>query len=117
MPELAQSSRLWSWMGRWHQALVFDRRVRVLSEALASQIPQQSSVLDIGCGDGTIASLISKQRADLKLHGVEVKVRPECKIPCTAFNGAALPFADATFDVCMLVDVLHHTRDVRVLLC
>ena len=60
-----------------HRAFVFQRRVRVLAEILAREIPQQSSVLDIGCGDGTIASLIAQHRPDLSIKGVEVMVRPD----------------------------------------
>jgi len=30
------------------------------------------SVLDIGCGDGTIGSLLSERRPDLAIEGVEV---------------------------------------------
>ncbi len=73
-------------------------------------------MLDVGCGDGAIGSLIAELRPDVKVHGVEVMVRPGCKIPCTAFDGTILPFADDSFDVCMLVDVLHHTRDIPPLL-
>jgi SAM-dependent methyltransferase len=105
-----------SWMGSWHRAFVFERRTRVLAEMLAAQIPQGTSVLDIGCGDGTIGSLIAQLRPDISIQGVEFLVRPECKIECRAFDGNSLPFLDGSFDVCMFVDVLHHTQDPSVLL-
>jgi SAM-dependent methyltransferase len=105
-----------SWIGRWHHAFVFKRRTRVLAEMLAAQIPQRASVLDIGCGDGTIGSLIAQLRPDIAIQGVEFLVRPGCKITCHPFDGSSLPFADASFDVCLFVDVLHHTQDPAVLL-
>ena len=43
-------------------------------------------------------------------------VRPDCKIACSPFDGVALPFPDSSFDVCVFVDVLHHSQDIRVLL-
>jgi len=105
-----------TWMGSWHRAFVFQRRARVLAEILAAQIPQRASVLDIGCGDGTISSLIAERRPDISIQGVEYLVRPECKIECGAFDGSSLPFQDGTFDVSLFVDVLHHTQDPSVLL-
>jgi len=111
-----QSSLLLSAVKHGHQALVHQRRVRVLAAALAAQIPDSASVLDIGCGDGTIAGLIAELRPDISIKGVEVMVRPGCRIECFPFDGSTLPFPDAAFDVCMLVDVLHHTSDVSVLL-
>src|SRR5271156_502109 len=117
-PKIApeRSSLLLSAVKHGHQALVHQRRVRVLAAALAAQIPGSASVLDIGCGDGTIASLIAELRPDISIKGVEVMVRPGCRIECFPFDGSKLPFPDASFDVCMLVDVLHHTGDVSVLL-
>ena len=106
-----------SWIARSHRALVFGRRARVLAEALAPLIPADArSVLDIGCGDGTIASLIAERRPDLAVEGVEVIPRPSCRVPCRAFDGAKLPFPDRSFDVCVFVDVLHHTTDLTQLL-
>src|SRR5712692_10489655 len=105
-----------SWIARWHHALVFQRRTRVLAEMLAAQIPPGAPVLDIGCGDGTIGSLIAQLRPDISIQGVEFLVRPECKIECRAFDGASLPFPDGVFDVCLFVDVLHHTQDPSILL-
>jgi SAM-dependent methyltransferase len=103
-------------MGSWHRAFVFQRRARVLAEMLAAQIPQRASVLDIGCGDGTIASLIAQLRPDISIQGVEFMVRPGCKIECHSFDGLALPFTNSSFDVCLFVDVLHHTEDPSVLM-
>ena len=105
-----------SWMGSWHRAFVFERRTRVLAELLAAQIPLGASVLDIGCGDGAIGSLVVQLRPDISIQGVEFLVRPECKIECRAFDGSSLPFADASFEVCLFVDVLHHTKDPAILL-
>ena len=83
---------------------------------LAAQIPQNASVLDIGCGDGTIGSLIAELRPDIRIEGVEFLVRPGCKIECHSFDGITLPFPSGSFDVCLFVDVLHHTEDPSVLL-
>jgi SAM-dependent methyltransferase len=110
------ASRPLSWIGRWHNAFVFERRTRVLAEMLAAQIPQRACVLDIGCGDGTVGSLIKQLRPDVAIQGVEFLVRPGCKIECRAFDGSSLPFADAAFDVCLFVDVLHHTENPAILL-
>jgi len=103
-------------MGGWHRAFVSKRRTRVLAEMLAAQIPQSASVLDIGCGNGAIANLIAQLRPDISIQGVEFVVRTECKIECRAFDGASLPFPDGSLDVCLFVDVLHHTQDPAILL-
>jgi len=99
------------WIGQWHRTFVFERRARVLAEMLAARIPAGASVLDVGCGDGTIGRQIADARPDLRIEGVEVMARPECRIPCREFDGTTLPFPDATYDVCLFVDVLHHTTD------
>ncbi|HKM81836.1 MAG TPA: class I SAM-dependent methyltransferase [Candidatus Acidoferrum sp.] len=99
-----------------HARMVFGRRVRVLAECLSARIPPRCAVLDIGCGDGTIGSLLAKPGSEISLEGVEFAPRPQCAIRCRAFDGAELPFADGSFDVCLFVDVLHHTDDPSILL-
>jgi len=116
---MTSSPQSWplSWLARSHRALVFGRRARVLADALAPLIPSGArSVLDIGCGDGTIANLLAQRRPDLAIQGVEITPRPTCRIECRPFNGSQLPFLDRSFDVCLFVDVLHHTSDVTQLL-
>lgn len=104
-------------IGTLHTNLVFKRRTRVLAEALARAIPADArTVLDVGCGDGTISRLIGQKRPDLFIAGVDVMARPRTHIPVTLFDGEHLPFLDGGFDVVMFVDVLHHTPDPSVLL-
>jgi SAM-dependent methyltransferase len=66
-------------------------------------------VLDVGCGDGSLARAILDARPDLTLTGVDVLVRPNTAIPVRGFDGRVLPFSDDEVDVALLVDVLHHT--------
>ena len=116
MAESPQPSWPFSWIRRWHHAFVHQRRTQVLAELLSAQIPKSASVLDVGCGDGTIASLILQRRPDITIQGVEFLFRPDRKIECRAFDGLTLPYPNGSFDVCLFVDVLHHTQDPSVLL-
>jgi 2-polyprenyl-3-methyl-5-hydroxy-6-metoxy-1,4-benzoquinol methylase len=59
-----------------HGGIVHTRRVRVLSQRVAPMFPQGASVLDAGCGDGLVAKLISQERPDLTLDGIDVLIRP-----------------------------------------
>jgi len=97
--------------GAVHEAIVFGRRTRVISERILPLIPANAHVLDVGTGDGTIASMWQQSRPDLFLEGIDVLVRPETKIPVRSFDGRTIPYADKTVDVVTFVDVLHHTND------
>jgi ubiquinone/menaquinone biosynthesis C-methylase UbiE len=105
-----------SLIDRLHSHLVHSRRVRVLSDHFAELIPQNSLVLDIGCGDGLVAHWIRQNRPDITLQGIDILVREETSIPVEAFNGQEIPYDDKSFDAVMFVDVLHHTTDPMILL-
>lgn len=74
------------------------------------------SILDIGCGDGLISSIIQKKHSTLKIQGLEVFKRNSCLIPCRYFNGKKIPYQNNSFDLCMMIDVLHHTSNIQELL-
>jgi SAM-dependent methyltransferase len=73
-------------------------------------------VLDVGCGDGRVSRLIADRRPDICIRGVDVFLRHDVAISASPFDGARIPFNNASFDVVMFVDVLHHTEDPRILL-
>lgn len=103
-------------VGAAHAAAVFGRRARVLAGHLAAALPAEGTLLDVGCGDGTISALIGAERPGLTVRGVDVLLRPKTHIPVELFDGQRLPVADGGVDVVMFVDVLHHTDDPMVLL-
>ena len=70
---------------RLHQSYGFERRVHVLSRHIESLLPKDASVLDVGCGDGTLDSLLASQRRDIAIQGIDVMVRPDALIPVREF--------------------------------
>ncbi|HWP23660.1 MAG TPA: methyltransferase domain-containing protein [Candidatus Binatia bacterium] len=105
-----------NWVERIHSNHIVGRRARVLSRYLAQVIPEAATLLDVGCGDGLIDSLIRDLRPDLELQGIDVLVRSKAFIPVTPFDGRTLPYANSSFDCVMFVDVLHHALDPIALL-
>jgi SAM-dependent methyltransferase len=101
---------------RIHGGYVFGRRVRIIADHLAKLLPRGCNVLDVGCGDGSVAAAVIAKRADLTISGVDVLVRNSTRIPVGAFDGTTLPFPHCGFDAVMFVDVLHHTSDPMTLL-
>ncbi len=99
-----------------HGGYVHTRRVRVLAEHLCRVLPEQATVLDIGCGDGLLSRQVQDRRPDLRISGIDVLVRERTHIPVAPFDGQRIPLADGVVDVAMFVDVLHHTSDPMVLL-
>lgn len=99
------------WIEHLHNRHVHVRRVRILSARIADLLSHNATVLDVGCGDGRVASSILQQRPDITMHGVDILVRPHTAIPVTAFDGHHLPFPTKSFRSTLLIDVLHHTEN------
>ena len=103
-------------LDRIHGSFVYNRRVNRLCQHLTAVLPARGRVLDIGCGDGLLSSMIMEDRPELEIIGIDVLLRPTTHIPVTEFDGTHVPFADGSVDVAMFVDVLHHTMDPMILL-
>jgi SAM-dependent methyltransferase len=99
-----------------HGGYVHSRRVRVLSDLLADLLPHEARVLDVGSGDGLLAHLTMRKRADLTVVGIDPLVREHTHIPVQGFDGKTIPYGDGRFDVVLFIDVLHHLPDPTGLL-
>jgi SAM-dependent methyltransferase len=100
----------------FHDRFVHSRRVRVLADLFSGLIPEDASVLDVGCGDGLLASAISGRRPDVTIRGVDVLAREQTRIPVEMFDGTTIPLEDASVGAVMFADVLHHVEDPMPLL-
>lgn len=102
--------------GYFHKKVVYSRRMDRLSKLMADRLKslehdlkKRISVLDLGCGDGKIDSLIMKRLPFVQIEGIDVLVRDETYINVSKYDGKHIPFADGSYDAVMVVDVLHHT--------
>jgi 2-polyprenyl-3-methyl-5-hydroxy-6-metoxy-1,4-benzoquinol methylase len=82
--------------------------------------PLSGSVLDVGCGEGTLLRALRAARPDLQLHGVE----PTASYRANAVADTGVPIAaavsevttDASFDLITCIHVLEHVREPVALL-
>ena len=73
----------------------------------------ETSVLDIGCGEGWVADeLCRRWGGEIAVVDV-VDVRRTRTLPFSLYDGLHLPFPDARFDIAMLNFVLHHVPDAH----
>ena len=113
---MSEAGPAYKLIGAIHGKAVFNRRARVLSDKIESLLPQGGRILDVGTGDGTIASLWQRNRPDLRIEGIDVLVRKDTNIPVRVFDGRTIPYDNNSWDVVTFVDVLHHTHEVERLL-
>ena len=107
--------------------LFFNSRTRgILRSAYTTSIKEhfpesgalitgKSSVLDIGCGNGMVASQI-KSWTGADVVGIDVDDRRIAGIPFRKFDGKRIPFRSKRFDVSLLLSVLHHVRNQDAIL-
>jgi len=101
---------------RIHEKQVFVRRTRVLAARIAAELPPDVEILDVGCGDGSLAAQILRLRPDVRIRGIDTLVRAAPHVPVEPFDGRHIPYPDDSFDLVLFVDVLHHTEDPMALL-
>ena len=64
-----------------HNNLVYRRRTDILATRINELIPNAATVLDVGAGDGRIASLLQCRRRDFHVQGLDVFLRDQTYIP------------------------------------
>ena len=99
-----------------HAVYIQQRRLDGLVRHLKEVMPKNASVLDVGCGDGRLSTLLCEKRPDLVVEGIDVLQRDKIWLPVRQFDGRTIPVNAASVDVVMFIDVLHHTDDPYTLL-
>jgi len=82
---------------------------------IARVIPYGSEVLDVGCGNGFIAHHLSAMLGT-SVVGIDLGSSADAPIDYRRYHGAEFPAEDNSFDALLLCYVLHHARDLRVVL-
>lgn len=87
-------------------------REETIVKNLQPFLPRGQHVVEIGAGNGLVAQMLHDSTgADFTL--LDVVDYNASKLPMHVFDGRTLPFPDHSFDLALLVFVLHHNPDPR----
>ncbi len=80
----------------------------LMVERVLPYLNNVNSIIDVGCGNCFIAKRLTERGK--QVTAVDIKdqsLEPSVKV--TVFNGEKLPFPDQSFDLGLLLTVMHHT--------
>lgn len=87
-------------------------REEIIVQNVMPHVRARQRIVEIGAGNGLVAQRLHEATgADFTL--LDVVDYNKSKLPMQLYDGRALPFADNSFDLAMLVFVLHHNPDPR----
>lgn len=115
-------ARLWDPANRGYARLSRDRDA-ALTDLMLRSLPASArpSVLDVGCGDGSMLASLLDRRPEVNAHGVDLL--PEAvatareRAPGASFvvaSADALPYEDAMFDVVAAVTMFSSIPEPRM---
>ncbi len=100
-------------MKRMHEP-VYRSRLKVLLDYIIPHLRANDRVLDVGCGFGALGRALMDSPScppGVEIVGLERIKRGGEAIPVEEYDGQTIPHGDASFDVVLLADVLHHEPD------
>jgi methyltransferase family protein len=109
-------------VSEWRELGAIDKASNIL--ALCSS-QQPATVLEIGAGEGAVLQRLADSGFGQRHYALEISASGvECirsrriasLVDCRVFDGYAVPYADATFDLAILSHVLEHVEHPRLLL-
>ena len=111
-----------------HQKVSHNKRVELIANELSHAVQAVTNsdaeykCVDIGCGDMAIAELISAKLENTQWKCLDLYHVPEDRLEedrwrkYQQFDGKVIPFENKRFDIAFLIDVLHHSENVHLLL-
>ncbi len=97
------------WMVSRIPHIGLDQRAEEFVSAFGEFIPRNSQVLDIGGGWGFYVEPLQRLRG-CQVTVLDVVEPGLHKAPVITYPGGEMPFPDKSFDVSMLITVLHHVK-------
>ena len=97
------------WMVGGFPRINLEHRAEELVSLFGSSIPHRSKVLDIGGGWGFYVDPLTRSR-DCRVTVLDVTKPGFSKAPVVTYSGGEMPFPDKSFDVSLLITVLHHVK-------
>jgi ubiquinone/menaquinone biosynthesis C-methylase UbiE len=103
------------------QAWDLSFRLRAEAALAALDCDIGASVLDLGCGVGSLSALLAARSlrptcVDVAAENIEVVRRRHPELPAVRADATALPFDADAFDAVILMEVLEHIEDDRAAL-
>lgn len=105
------------------QRLVFEPVQKAVLELAAQEVPNPTSILDVGCGTGRLLRTTRERFPGARLEGVDAAAGmieqaraaagPAGKINFQLATAEHLPFPDAQFDVVFSTMTFHHWAEQR----
>ncbi len=92
---------------------IAQKRAELVVGRVLPYIKHANKIIDIGCGTGHVADLLTKHGKEITPVDVSDKSWVRTIKPII-YDGKRLPFTDQLFDTSLLLMVLHHTSDPKV---
>jgi len=97
------------------ERVLFPKRFEYLENKLAPYLEGYNRVLDLGAGCGRLSKRL-QDKTGIEFIGADKHIQKETAIPVIEYDGKNLPFADNSFDCVMIIDTLHHDKDMSTIL-
>jgi hypothetical protein len=111
-----------------HQKVSHNKRTELIANELTDMVSAVTNAdtgykcIDIGCGDMAVPEFIGEKLKNIQWKCLDLYPVPDESLNTEKwqkyqqFDGKVIPFKNKEFNIAFLVDVLHHSENVHVLL-
>ena len=97
----------------WGKNSARQKRADLIFSRIYPFLKNSRTIIDIGCGDGLVSHLLQTKGKNVASVDIADKsVIP--KLNVIVYDGKTLPFPNRKFDTALLLTVLHHTPDPKI---
>lgn len=94
---------------------LFKKNVEKLIEEIKSYLSKKERILDLGSGTCMFTKVLREKGYNITPVDIKNKSYYTSIVPIV-YNGKKLPFPDKSFDICLIIAVLHHTQNPEMVL-